>query len=105
MFIQWYLVESSHRELNGEKRLIDLTAPSSSTFIDVGANVGDWTELFLNAGGGEKRGLLIDPSLSAMVRLQKRYQGYNEVRIVHAATHATENFIAAPSSSQSFPVS
>jgi FkbM family methyltransferase len=85
MVIQWYLGESTQRELNGEKRIIELIAPASCTFIDVGANVGDWTGQFLDSGGGEKCGLLIEPSHTAMVRLQERFQEHRGIRLVQAA--------------------
>lgn len=85
MVIQSHLGETGHAELNGEKRLIEMIAPGGGTFIDVGANVGDWAELFLEAGGREKRGLLIEPSSSAVAKLRERFDGRAGVRIIQAA--------------------
>jgi len=85
MVIQAYLSERDHAELNGEKRVIELVAPGAGTFIDVGANVGDWAELFLAADGREKRGLLIEPSASAVARARERFRGRAKIRIIHAA--------------------
>jgi len=85
MVIQYHLGEEGHAELNGEKRVIELVAPGASTFIDVGANVGDWAELFLCASGREKRGLLIEASSSAIAKLQERFEGRAGIRIICAA--------------------
>ena len=85
MVLQWYLGEDNRRELNGEQQIIELVAPSSSTFIDVGANVGDWTALFLGVGGVEKRGLLLEPSSSALAKLQERFRESGNIELVHAA--------------------
>ncbi len=85
MVIGSHLGENGPPELNGEERLIDLVAPAANTFIDVGANVGDWTELFLRIGGANKRGLLIEPSSSAIARLQDRFVGHKGIQIICAA--------------------
>src|SRR5664279_640808 len=82
MILQWYLCEDNKRELNGEKQLIELIAPVSRTFIDVGANVGDWTRLFLQAGGSEKRGILIEPSRSACAKLEKLFRENRSVQLI-----------------------
>ncbi len=89
MVLQWYLGEGDKREVNGEQRLIELIAPASRNFIDVGANVGEWSELFLRAGGEEKRGILIEPSRSARAILEKTLAG-EDVRIIHAAASDSE---------------
>jgi len=83
--VQWYLGEDDRRELNGEKRAVDVIAPACRTFMDVGANVGDWTELFLRAGGPQMRGVLIEPSRSAMARLRERFRDRSGISLIHAA--------------------
>jgi FkbM family methyltransferase len=85
MVIQYYLGEVSRPELNGERQLIDLVGPGTSTFIDVGANVGNWAELFLGACGSGTRGLLIDASSSAIAKLQDRFRDRQGLKIVRAA--------------------
>ena len=83
--VQWYLGEDDRRELNGEKRAVDMIAPTCRTFMDVGANVGDWTDLFLRVGGDQMQGVLIEPSGSAMTRLEERFRGRSGISMVHAA--------------------
>jgi FkbM family methyltransferase len=85
MVIGRHLGEGISADRNGELRLIKLVAPASTNFIDIGANVGDWTDHFLNAGEGEMRGLLIEPSSSAISRLERRFQGRANIRIIQAA--------------------
>ncbi len=47
---------------------------SVSSFIDVGANQGDWTELMLSATGGRAAGWLLEPGEAALERLRIRYR-------------------------------
>ena len=90
MILQWYLGEGDKRELNGEQQLIRLIAPVSRNFIDVGANVGEWSELFLQAGGAEKHGILIEPSRSASAVLERTFAGDARVGIIRAAVSDSE---------------
>lgn len=83
--IQWHLGQDDRRELNGEKRVLEVIAPACKTFMDVGANVGDWTDLFLRADGEPMQGVLIEPSRNAMARLQERFRGHSGISLVHAA--------------------
>ena len=85
MVLQWYLGEDNKREANGEWELIAEVAPSLGSFIDVGANVGDWSDLFLRSGQGQKRGILIEPSGSAFAKLQTRFRKNAQVRVIRAA--------------------
>jgi len=90
MILARYLGQDNRRELNGEKQLIDLIAPASHSFIDVGANVGDWTELFLRAGDGKQRGILIEPSRSAYAKLEGLFCGNAMIQLIHAAASDEE---------------
>ncbi len=83
--VHWYLGEDDRRELNGEKGAVAVIAPACRTFMDVGANVGDWTDLFLRAGGDQMQGVLIEPSRSAMARLQERFRNRTGISMVRAA--------------------
>jgi FkbM family methyltransferase len=85
MVLQWYLGEDQRREFNGEQELIEQLAPGLISFIDVGANVGDWSDLLLRSGQSEKRGILIEPSGSAFARLMTRFRENAQVKIVRAA--------------------
>jgi FkbM family methyltransferase len=85
MVIQYHLGEVSRPELNGEAQLINLVGPNTSTFVDVGANVGNWAELFLGACNPNVRGLLIDASSSAVAGLHDRFKDRPGLNIIHAA--------------------
>jgi FkbM family methyltransferase len=78
---------------NGEAWLAGLVAPSCSTFIDIGANVGDWTALFLRSMPPGGRGLLFEPSPGALDRLHARFDAVPAVEIVAAAAGADEGTI------------
>jgi FkbM family methyltransferase len=72
---------------NGEEWLVRTVAPSCQTFVDVGANVGDWTAMFLHASPSGK-GLLFEPSPGALQRLHERFDAAPSVEIIAAAAGA-----------------
>jgi FkbM family methyltransferase len=90
MILGRYLGQDSARGKNGEQRLIEILGPVSRTFIDVGAHIGDWTELFLQAGGKERSGILIEPSQSSYLKLKERYGSNPKLRLIHAAVSDCE---------------
>lgn len=55
---------------NGEHWLLNLIAPECSTFIDVGANVGEWSSAFCERAPAA-HGILIEPSLDAARALRE----------------------------------
>jgi FkbM family methyltransferase len=70
---------------NGEAGLVGLIAPTSSHFIDVGANTGSWTSLFLASAAASLRGLLFEPSQCAAEKLVQRFQTTPGVEVIRAA--------------------
>lgn len=70
---------------NGELMLVRLLAPTAASFVDVGANVGHWTELFLQSAPSSVRGVLIEPGGAASTALAERFAGDERVEIVIAA--------------------
>ncbi|MEP7014900.1 MAG: FkbM family methyltransferase [Verrucomicrobiota bacterium] len=69
--IAYHLGESADATENGEFTLIEHLAPHISTFIDVGANIGDWSEQMLKHSKSE--GFLFEPSLQCTQRLKDRF--------------------------------
>lgn len=63
-------------ENNGERWLVDVLSPRIKTFIDVGANIGDWSQQII-ASTGVKQALLFEPSKNAFARLVSRF-GHTE---------------------------
>lgn len=79
-----FLGEDWRFEHNGEALLVRTVGAQCTTFVDVGANTGEWTDAILATGGGEKRGILIDAASSAIALLEARFRQAG-LRIVHAA--------------------
>jgi FkbM family methyltransferase len=70
---------------NGEGLLAAAAAPLVETFVDVGANVGDWTAHLQAAAGRPLRGLLLEPGVEAAARLRTRFAGDDDLTVVEAA--------------------
>jgi FkbM family methyltransferase len=69
-------------DLNGEARLLASVAPRINTFIDVGANVGTWTNAVL-LQRSSAQGILIEPTSDALSCLRANVPGH--MIIVEAA--------------------
>jgi FkbM family methyltransferase len=85
MIIGYYLGESNNTEINGEKLIVELLAPHCRTFVDVGANIGNWTQLFIDNCKHMKEGLLFEPGLHACRRLKERFSTLNTLEIYQSA--------------------
>jgi len=66
-----YLGESGKCEANGEFRLVDEIAPHCRLFVDVGANVGEWSSRFL--ARSQANGVAYEPSQGAYSVLQATF--------------------------------
>jgi FkbM family methyltransferase len=71
--IAYHLGESPHPERNGEFELLRCLAPHVRTFIDVGANVGSWSQFMMDHSSAE--GYLFDASAQCANALRLRFQG------------------------------
>lgn len=76
-----------HPSLNGESKLIASMAPRIEFFVDVGANVGDWTAELLQACSAEPRGLLFEPGIDAFQRLKTRFESNRGIKLVNMAVN------------------
>ncbi|MBD2385326.1 FkbM family methyltransferase [Cylindrospermum sp. FACHB-282] len=83
--IQYYLCSSNNHSKNGEAWLANLIAPQSSTFIDVGANIGDWSVIFLDSMPKNSKAILFEPSDNAMHQLRLRFEQVECIDLVKAA--------------------
>jgi FkbM family methyltransferase len=70
---------------NSEAWLIRRIAPWASVFVDVGANRGDWTSLFLKYNPRPTRGVLFEPAAWAYDQLLQRFGHHSSLTIVNAA--------------------
>ena len=83
--IKYYLNSGSNHLKNGEAWLARQAASNSFIFIDVGANVGNWTHFFREAASGNVKGLLFEPSQQAVEKLRQRFQQVDEIEILEYA--------------------
>jgi FkbM family methyltransferase len=70
--VAYHLGETYDSATNGEYRLIDLLAPLCGGFVDVGANVGHWTEHFLR--NSSAKGILFEPSEHCASLLKEKFK-------------------------------
>lgn len=71
--IAYQLGETNIAEKNGELQVLKQLASHCHTFVDVGANVGNWTADFL-AQNNETQGWLYEPSAQCVTKLETRFQ-------------------------------
>jgi FkbM family methyltransferase len=80
-----YLGESANHRTNGEELIVRHFAPLCTTFSDVGANEGSWTQLWLENSASEPRGALFEPLPALFARLAERFSTQNKLLLVNAA--------------------
>jgi len=73
--IAYHLGQSAHWDTNGEFALLECVTPYVKTFIDVGANVGEWSQFMMDQGATQ--GYLFDASAQCAAALRTRFQGRN----------------------------
>lgn len=83
--IKYSRATSIDAKVNGEAWLVRAVAPKSRYFIDVGANTGLWTELFLDHAYAYQAGLCYEPSKSAHDRLKERLRCKRNLELICAA--------------------
>src|SRR2546427_1296795 len=86
--INYHLGDISNPQNDGELALIKALGEHCSSFIDVGANVGNWTALVLQYGNPHARGVLFEPSQSCFRALTKRFGERKGLEVVNAAVGA-----------------
>lgn len=70
---------------NGEHLLLSRLAGSIRRFVDVGANVGEWTQHLISHVAPDAEGLLIEPNPGAVDVLRRRFAGWNKIEILPMA--------------------
>jgi FkbM family methyltransferase len=78
--IGYHLAPTPSPEQNGEFLLLDMLAPLVTSFIDVGANMGEWSARLLVRSSGRVKGVLVEPGADAHRALQTRFG--EDVRIM-----------------------
>jgi FkbM family methyltransferase len=75
--IACHLGETPDPKGNGEFMLVEHLGPCVSTFIDVGANIGEWSEQMLKHSNS--KGFLFEPSSLCVRRLEERFRNRDVV--------------------------
>ena len=78
---------------NSEGWLITQIAPLSKTFVDVGANVGNWSALFLKSAPSSVKGILFEPSSHTLKVLRTNLEHLNNLEIVEQALGDSEGIV------------
>ncbi|MDQ4142587.1 MAG: FkbM family methyltransferase [Actinomycetota bacterium] len=82
LLIGYHFAPSYLPEENGEQWLLDRVGSAVEKFIDVGANVGDWTRMVLHRSPAAL-GVAVEPGTEALARLKERLP--TTIEIVPAA--------------------
>lgn len=84
--IKYRLAESPDTTQTGEVWLRELLAPRCSTFVDVGANAGEWLEAIASHKRGQAyTAIAYEPSNSAFASLSGRFAGESGVTLRNCA--------------------
>jgi FkbM family methyltransferase len=86
--IKYHFADTFYSCEEGQALLLHTLGTNVRRFVDVGANVGDWTAEARRASGGDAEGILIEPCASAIERLRERFRGDAALSIVPAAAGA-----------------
>jgi FkbM family methyltransferase len=88
--IGYYLGESSDQSRNGEESLARCMASRCGSFVDVGANAGAWTNMWLKYAPVEARGLIFEPLPHLFKKLSREFAQQEGLSVVQAAVGDTD---------------
>jgi FkbM family methyltransferase len=83
--IKYRLMSGHDLDRSGERWLADRIGAGVRTFVDVGANRGDWTAMLLGRAPGATAGVLFEPAPAAAALLRSRFASDARLEIVEAA--------------------
>jgi len=83
--ISYHLADTPNHLKNGESWIMSMVASDCSTFIDVGAYVGDWTECFLTHASNNCLGLVFEPCESAFQQVENKFKNYSNLSLIQSA--------------------
>jgi FkbM family methyltransferase len=83
--VRYGFVESYDLSANGELALLKAVGPRVRRFVDVGANVGQWSSLAFATFPASAEGVLLEPSTAAMAQLTRLFAGEPRCHLVPAA--------------------
>lgn len=80
-----YLGETADQRFNGEELVARQFAPHCSTFVDVGANAGAWTAMWLSFAPKDCRGILFEPLPDMQSTLLRLFAEKDSISLVDMA--------------------
>jgi len=83
--IKYRLMTTHQVEESGELWLAERVAPRCRTFVDVGANRGEWTAMMLRYAPPDVRAVLFEPGTKASAMLRERFADRAGIEIVSRA--------------------
>jgi FkbM family methyltransferase len=79
---------------DADKLLLKLIGPTIRTFVDVGANIGNWTASLLSFAPSARLGVLVEPGVVAHSKLLDRFRAEPRVRLSSVALAERDGFIS-----------
>lgn len=83
--IHYHLTGGAALADSGEAFLIQALGTRIKTFIDVGANIGDWTDLMAKHAPDFERAILFEPSTIAFKQIKDRFGDSSKIELIQAA--------------------
>jgi FkbM family methyltransferase len=83
--IHYHLTGGSALTDSGEFFLIQALGKRIKTFIDVGANIGDWTDLMAKYAPDFEQAVLFEPSEIAFRQIKDRFGDNSKIELIQAA--------------------
>ena len=90
LLIGYHFAPSYDPEHNGEAWLLDTVGSAVERFIDVGANIGDWSVMLLDRNPAAL-GVAVEPGTEALARLRERLP--TSVEIIAAAAGSVDGSV------------
>lgn len=76
---KYRLSDTSTITQNGEELIIRLIANKINSFVDVGANIGEWTNTLYKHSNFTKKGVLYEPSPAVFIKLNQNLKNHEEL--------------------------
>ena len=76
---KYHLSDSQNISKNGEELIVNLISEKIDFFVDVGANIGEWTEVLLKHSGSPRKGILYEPSPIVFKELTQKLANHKEL--------------------------
>jgi FkbM family methyltransferase len=107
MVVAYHLTESSDQASNGEEEVMKCIAPHCESFVDVGANLGQWTSRFLSHTSKTVKGMLFEPGSYAFKHIQEEFKQLDNITLIKSIVgeeNGSMDFFEEPDAGQTSSV-